>query len=162
MDASADDEAKLTIAICLPDNNRAIAAATYLTDRVYHSANTKQVLIYQRQNDEMVKQLSQNNPRFREKLKAFGMAQDCYDAQLTALTESIDKGIDVAYKNYFDNTRVRITREYETTKSLSTDTLKKLSPQLAFLFDEPEYSDKQDYIKDQWETWFKESQNITK
>lgn len=162
VDASADDEAKLTIAICLPDNNRAIAAATYLSDRVYHSANTKQVLIYQRQNDEMAKQLSQNNPRFREKLKAFGMAQDCYDARLTALTESIDKGIDAAYDKYFDDTRVRITREYEATKSLSTDTLKRLSPQFAFLFDEPKYSDKQDYIKDQWETWFKESQNITK
>lgn len=162
VDASADDEAKLTIAICLPDNNRAIAAATYLSDRVYHSANTKQVLIYQRQNDEMVKQLSQNNPRFREKLKAFGMAQDCYDAQLTALTESIDNGIGEAYDKYFDDTRVRITREYETTKSLSTDTLKRLSPQLAFLFDEPKYSDQQDYIKDQWETWFKESQNTTK
>lgn len=161
VDASADDEAKLTIAICLPDNNRAIAAATYLSDRVYHSANTKQVLIYQRLNDEMVKQLSQNNPRFREKLKAFGMAQDCYDARLTALTESIDKGIGDAYNKYFDDTRVRITREYEATKSLSTDTLKKLSPQLAFLFDEPRYSDQQDYIKNQWETWFKESQNIT-
>lgn len=161
VDASADDEAKLTIAICLPDNNRAIAAATYLSDKVYHSANTKQVLIYQRLNDEMVKQLSQNNPRFRAKLKAFGMAQDCYDARLTALTESINKGIDDAYYKYFDNTRVRITREYEATESLSTDTLKQLSPQLAFLFDEPKYSDKQDYIKDQWETWFKENQNIT-
>jgi hypothetical protein len=109
----------------------------------------------------MVKQLSQNNPRFREKLKAFGMAQDCYDARLTALTESIDKGIGDAYNEYFDDTRVRITREYEATKSLSTDTLKKLSPQLAFLFDETQYSDQQDYIKNQWETWFKESQNIT-
>lgn len=162
VDASADDEAKLTIAICLPDNNRAIAAATYLSDRVYHSANTKQVLIYQRQNDEMVKQLSQNNPRFREKLKAFGMAQDCYDAQLTALTESIDEGIDVAYNKYFDDTRVRITREYEATKSLSTDTLKKLSPQVAFIFDDSRYSNEQGYIKTTWENWFVNSENISK
>ena len=154
VDASADDEAKLSIAICLPDNNRAIAAATYLSDRVYHSTNTKQVLIYQRQNDEMVKQLSQNNPRFREKLKAFGMAQDCYDARLTALTESIDKGINDAYDKYFDDTRVRITREYETTKSLSTDTLKKLSPQVAFIFDDSRYSNEQGYIKTTWENWF--------
>lgn len=162
VDASADDEAKLTIAICLPDNNRAIAAATYLSDRVYHSANTKQVLIYQRQNDEMVKQLSQNNPRFREKLKAFGMAQDCYDAQLTALTESIDNGIGEAYDKYFDNTRVRITREYEATKSLSTDTLKRLSPQVAFIFDDSRYYNEQGYIKTTWENWFVNSENISK
>lgn len=161
VDASADDEAKLTIAICLPDNNRAIAAATYLSDKVYHSKNTKQVLIYQRLNDEMVKQLSQNNPRFREKLKAFGMAQDCYDAQLTALTESIDKGMGVAYNEYYDNIRGSIISKFQEENSLDTATLKQLSPQLADLFDEPKYSDKQDYIKDQWETWFKENQNIT-
>lgn len=162
VDASADDEAKLTIAICLPDNNRAIAAATYLSDKVYHSANTKQVLIYQRLNDEMVKQLSQNNPRFRAKLKAFGMAQDCYDARLTALTESINKGIDDAYYKYFDNIRGSIISKFQEENSLDTDTLKQLSPQVAFIFDDSIYSNEQGYIKTTWENWFVNSENISK
>ncbi len=162
VDASADDEAKLTIAICLPDNNRAIAAATYLSDKVYHSANTKQVLIYQRLNDEMVKQLSQNNPRFRAKLKAFGMAQDCYDARLTALTESINKGIDEAYNQYYDNIRGSIISKFQEENSLDTDTLKQLSPQVAFIFDDSKYSNEQGYIKTTWENWFVNSENISK
>ncbi len=162
VDASADDEAKLTIAICLPDNNRAIAAATYLSDKVYHSANTKQVLIYQRLNDEMVKQLSQNNPRFRAKLKAFGMAQDCYDARLTALTESINKGIDEAYKQYYDNIRGSIISKFQEENSLDTATLKQLSPQVAFIFDDSRYSNEQGYIKTTWENWFVNSENISK
>lgn len=162
VDASADDEAKLSIAICLPDNNRAIAAATYLSDRVYHSANTKQVLIYQRQNDEMVKQLSQNNPRFREKLKAFGMAQDCYDARLTALTESIDKGIGEAYSQYYNNIRGSIISKFQEENSLDTATLKQLSPQVVFIFDDSIYSNEQGYIKTTWENWFVNSENISK
>lgn len=162
VDASADDEAKLTIAICLPDNNRAIAAATYLSDKVYHSANTKQVLIYQRLNDEMVKQLSLNNPRFRAKLKAFGMAQDCYDARLTALTESIDKGVGKAYKQYYDNIRGSIISKFKEENSLDTATLKQLSPQVAFIFDDSIYSNEQGYIITTWENWFVNSENISK
>ena len=34
-DAASNTTAKLTIAICLPENSRAIAAATYLPDSVY-------------------------------------------------------------------------------------------------------------------------------
>lgn len=47
-DASLDENVKLTIAICFPENNRAIAAAAYLPDSVYQSKNTLQVLVYQR------------------------------------------------------------------------------------------------------------------
>lgn len=162
VDASADDEAKLTIAICLPDNNSALAAASYLSDKVYHSTNTKQVLIYQRLNDEMVKQLSLNNPRFRAKLKAFGMAKYCYDAELTSLTESIDKGIGEAYNQYYDNIRGCIISKNLTTEPLSTDILKQLSPQVAFIFDDPNYSKEQEYIKTMWEDWFVNSGNISK
>lgn len=100
-DASLDENVKLTIAICFPENNRAIAAATYLPDSVYQSKNTLQVLVYQRLNDELVRQISDNpRSRYSKKIKAFGMAKDCYDSKLVDIAEYIEKPIGDAYDKY--------------------------------------------------------------
>lgn len=102
---SADANTKLTIAVCLPENSRAIAAAAYLPDKVYESDNTLQVLVYQRLNDELVRQISENNKRYHrqengkcyKKMKAFGMASKCYDFDLVELSEFLGDRIHKAY-----------------------------------------------------------------
>ncbi|MBR5863232.1 MAG: hypothetical protein IKY76_01600 [Alistipes sp.] len=98
-DASANKNAKLTIAICLPENSRAIATASYLRDSVYKSDNTSQVLIYQRLNKELVDQIN-GNKRYCGKLKAFGMAEECYDLSLVTISEFIASYVDKAYNDW--------------------------------------------------------------
>ena len=100
VDAAANKDAKLTIAICLPENNRAIATAAYLPDSVYQNTSTLQVLVYQRLNDDVLSQISQNNPRYCGKLKAFGMASKSYDASLVEMSEKISQSLGDAYDQY--------------------------------------------------------------
>ena len=98
-DASANKDAKLTIAICIPENSRAIAAASYLRDSVYKSDNTSQILVYQRLNEELVKQIN-GNERYCGKLKAFGMAEKCYDLSLVTISEFIAPYVSEAYDKF--------------------------------------------------------------
>jgi hypothetical protein len=101
VDAASNPHAKLTIAVCLPENSRAIAAAAYLPDSVYSSDHTLQVLVYQRFNDELLGQISKNNFRYHRKLRAFGMKDQGYDATLVELSEYIgDNHINKAYDDY--------------------------------------------------------------
>lgn len=101
VDAASNPHAKLTIAVCLPENSRAIAAAAYLPDDVYSSDRTLQVLVYQRFNDELLGQISKNNFRYHRKLRAFGMKDQGYDATLVELSEYIgDNHINKAYDDY--------------------------------------------------------------
>jgi hypothetical protein len=97
---ASDENVKLTVAVCLPENNRALAAAAYLPDQVYKSDSTLQVLVYQRLNAELVSQISLNNKRYHNKMKAFGMAQGCYDSDLVGLCESLGKKINEAYEKW--------------------------------------------------------------
>lgn len=102
LEASSDEKAKLTVAVCLPENSRAIAAAAYMPDELYRSRNTLQVLVYQRLSDELVRQINANNGRYCQKMKAFGMAKCCYDSKLVELAESIEPSITGAYNLYGD------------------------------------------------------------
>jgi len=99
-DSSSDKDARLTIAVCIPENSSAIAAAAYLPDSVYQSDNTLQVLVYQRLNDELVRQIGDNNGRYYKKIKAFGMAAKCYDFDLVELSEHIGCAVGDAWYNY--------------------------------------------------------------
>ena len=98
-DAASNTTAKLTIAICLPENSRAIAAATYLPDSVYKSDTTLQILVYQRLNSDLLFQINQNK-RYNDKLKAFGMNSLCYNSSLVELSEFIAKKVNCAYDQY--------------------------------------------------------------
>ena len=98
-DAAGNSNAKLTIAICLPENSRAIAAATYMPDSVYSSTSTLQVLVYQRLNDNLLSQVNRNK-RFAGKLKAFGMASECYSSSLVELAEGVSGAINNAYDGW--------------------------------------------------------------
>ena len=99
VDAASNPNAKLSIAVCLPENSRAIAVAAYLPDAIYSSKQTLQVLVYQRMNDELLRQINVNK-RYHGKLKAFGMNKDGYDASLIELSEYIDKEINDAYDKF--------------------------------------------------------------
>ena len=98
-DAASNTTAKLTIAICLPENSRAIAAATYLPDSVYKSDSTLQILVYQRLNSDLLFQINQNK-RYNDKLKAFGMNSLCYNSGLVEISEFIAKKVNYAYDQY--------------------------------------------------------------
>lgn len=98
-DAAACVNAKLTIAVCLPENSRAIAAATYLPDSVYMSNSTLQILVYQRLNNDLLIQINQNI-RYHNKLKAFGMNSLCYNFDLVELSEFIAKRVNNTYDQH--------------------------------------------------------------
>ena len=104
-DAASNPNAKLTIAICLPENSRSIAAAAYMPDRVYNSKSTHQVLVYQRLNDELVKQVNLSK-RYAGKLRAFGMARDCYDSSLIDISDRISQHVNRAYDQYAWNAKI--------------------------------------------------------
>lgn len=114
VDSSAAKDARLTIAVCIPENSRAIAAAVYLPDSVYQSDSTLQVLVYQRLNEELVRQISDNNGRYSKKIKAFGMAKSCYDSDLVELAEFMESAISDAYNEY--NKTIRQEREKSIIK----------------------------------------------
>lgn len=86
-----NENARLTVAVCLPESNAAVATAIYLPDTIYHKA--QQVMIYQRKESVLVKALSEGNPRYHEKLRAFGIISRCYNfaqsKELTVLAEQL-------------------------------------------------------------------------
>ena len=101
--ASSDSCAKLTIAICLTENSQAIAAAAYLSQEVYESINTQQVLVYQTMNDTLVRNINGN--RYGNKLRAFGMNDECFDKSLLEKAQEIERSINYAYE-HFTNRRL--------------------------------------------------------
>ena len=63
---------RLTVAVCLEESHQAIAAGLYLPEAVYEQAN--QVLVYQRQADAIISNLTTNGENTRyQKVKPFGM-----------------------------------------------------------------------------------------
>lgn len=93
-----NENARLTVAVCLPESNAAVATAIYLPDKVYRKA--QQVMVYQRKESVLVKALSEGNPRYHEKLRAFGIISRCYNfAQLKEL-DKLNGVVDKAYEQY--------------------------------------------------------------
>ena len=79
-DAAADPHTRLTVAVCVPDSNQAVAIALNLPPAVYASA--VQVLVYQRTGDAIARLLSKGtvscfSPYSR--LQSFGMCYNCFD-----------------------------------------------------------------------------------
>ena len=123
-DAASNPHAKLTIAVCIPENNRAIAAAAYMPDSVYESNNTLQVLVYQRMNNDLLKQIGQNNKRYHNKLRAFGMATECYNSSLVTIAESMSNSLNDKYDSYCHN----LVMEYYKKHGICEEDLHRLSP----------------------------------
>lgn len=93
-----------TIAMCLPEPSRCLAAALYLGRDIYDHA--KQVLVYNRYGDSLISEMTNHhkgkhiNP-YDNKLKAFGMAAECYDENIISDAEKIAATFDAEYNNIY-------------------------------------------------------------
>ena len=100
VDASNNSDAKITIASCLSEDNKALAVALYLPRTVYLKDNVQQILVYQRYATSTINMVS--NKRFSSaydnKLKSFGMVSDGYDVSLVNDAEMI---ANLVSKRYF-------------------------------------------------------------
>ena len=93
----------VTIAVCLPEPSRCLAAALYLNRDIYEKVN--QVLVYNRYGDSLVVQMThktdkQMNP-YSNKLRAFGMSAECYHSEMIQEAELIAQKLDNEYGNLY-------------------------------------------------------------
>ena len=104
-EASANSQARFTLAICLPQDYQSIAASLYLPEEVYK--NAIQILIYQRQSSSTINSIS--NDLSYGKIKAFGMLGKAYEHNLIkkmyAIADKLGKKYDEMYQE--------VTKEYE-------------------------------------------------
>lgn len=102
--ASVNNQSSIvTIAVCLPEPSRCLAAALYLNRDVYEKVN--QVLVYNRYGDSLVVQMThktdkQMNP-YSNKLRAFGMSAECYHSEMIQEAEIIAQKLNDEYGNLY-------------------------------------------------------------
>ena len=96
-DAANDCSTRFTLALCIPDDNKAVASALYLPDEVYQKA--VQVLVYQRHNASVINSISLDNKvnLYYKQLKAFGMLTDAYDDYMQMTAHEISSIFDNHY-----------------------------------------------------------------
>ena len=81
------ENVRLTIAICLPQDNVSLAASLYLPDEVYETgSNVQQVLVYQPFGDAMLRSFDATDDMSKSyklftKLRAFGMMDGCFSIE---------------------------------------------------------------------------------
>lgn len=78
--AAENNDAKLTVAICLPRAHQAIAAGIYMPREVYE--HNTEILVYQRESAEILKTIinqSGNSTSLHKNIKPFGMLECSYD-----------------------------------------------------------------------------------
>lgn len=100
-DAVSVPNHRTTIAICLPIHNRAVAEALHLPSVVYQKV--QQVLVYQRNNDCTLREISANNARYHRKLKPFGLAAKTLDFELLAEIDCVANKINEAYDRHMSS-----------------------------------------------------------
>jgi hypothetical protein len=111
--ASANPSARITIAICLPESNRSHAAALYLHKKIYESDSLLQVLVYNRYGSSIVNALRTTDAEkpsiedvkrpYKNKLKAFGSPEDCFDEETLTSSEKIGDEINGMYLKIKDD-----------------------------------------------------------
>lgn len=99
---SITEKTKMTIAICKDEPSRCLAAALNLEWRIYEKA--MQVLVYNRYDDALIKQLKNKKDSaiyspFGNKLKAFGMASKCFDKDILKYSELLVGEFESVYTN---------------------------------------------------------------
>ena len=94
------EDTKITIAICLPESNRSHAAAMYLDKKIYKSHKVKQILIYNRYGNSIIKSLTTTSGYFpyKNKLQAFGMPDDCLNIEALKEGEKVGNKISNKYE----------------------------------------------------------------
>lgn len=104
-EASANSQARFTLAICLPQDYQSIAASLYLPEEVYK--NAIQILIYQRQSSSTINSIS--NDLSYGKIKAFGMLEKAYEHNLIKKMYAIADKLGEKYDEMYE----RVTDEYK-------------------------------------------------
>lgn len=96
---SASPQAKVTIAICLPESNRSHAAALFLDKKIYESDSVLQVLVYNRNGNAIINAISKNNftHPFCGKLRSFGCLPNQFIVNHLTTCEYLGCEIEKAY-----------------------------------------------------------------
>ena len=96
---SASPQAKVTIAICLPESNRSHAAALFLDKKIYESDSVLQVLVYNRNGNAIINAISKNNftHPFCGKLRSFGCLPNQFIVNHLTTCEYLGYEIEKAY-----------------------------------------------------------------
>lgn len=94
----------VTIAVCIPEPNRALASALYLDRDIY--SHVSQILVYNRYGDALVRNMIHRaegtlNP-YLNKLRPFGMASGCYDHKMIEEAEYIAAGLGKEYDKLYN------------------------------------------------------------
>lgn len=97
--STAETKAKITIAICLPESNRAHAAALFLHKKIYESERVQQVLVYNRYGNSIVGAISTSGSQYPYcgKLRGFGSSQNCIVLEHLKQSDAIGRKIAEAY-----------------------------------------------------------------
>lgn len=105
IDAVAKEQnSTTTVALCLPEPSRCLAAALYLDSSIYQSVS--QILVYNRYGDSLISQMThltemQMNP-YHNKLRAFGMATECYNSKIITDAEQIAEMLNSQYDKLYE------------------------------------------------------------
>ncbi len=96
---TTNNNARITIAICLPESNRSHASALYLHKKIYESESVQQVLVYNRYGNTIINALHSNETKhpYLNKLKSFGSPEECFDTKWLEQSEEIGKAINDRY-----------------------------------------------------------------
>lgn len=112
--SASETNARVTVAVCLPQPNQVVAAAIYLPDEIYR--NSIQILAYQRDGSAILDSISQNN-KYYCKIRSFGMTTDCYDVKLISRSEHIAAIFMDKYKEMSDKIWQSLP-QYDTTQEI--------------------------------------------
>jgi len=94
---SREQNAKLTIAICLTHTHQAVAASLYMPIDIYKSDRLQQIWVYQRESEDIISNLGNNrcNDLRYKKIRPFGMLYGEYMADRTLYLKALL--VNVAY-----------------------------------------------------------------
>lgn len=134
-------DCRLTIAICIPQDNTSLAASLYLPDVVYETENNVvQVLVYQPYGDAMCRSFNDESGNIYKsyklfaKLRAFGMMDGCYSLKAQKIMQTVYEAINKAYNDYTEKnpsipsrTGLRQELEMAVIKVGKSDTAKQWS-----------------------------------
>ena len=97
--SSANPNARVTIAICLPESNRSHAAALYLNKKIYESSSVLQVLVYNQYGNSIVDAIGKSNSEypFCGKLRGFGCNENSTMCEHLEFSEEVGRQIENAY-----------------------------------------------------------------
>lgn len=101
--AARNEQARFTLALCLPQDNQSVAASLYLPDEVYE--NAIQILVYQRHNSAIIDSISKDY--YYKKLKVFGTLSDTYDDDQQNTAWHIAKILDNQYFKMYNEVNAK-------------------------------------------------------